>query len=86
MALLVFSGEAGARMRVIEKSIEKFIFQFQENTEAAIVIFALTRLLRRLIRVYPKQKTRDELLMAIVPFLEGKDGPDAEAQRILTLN
>jgi len=63
--------------RDVQAAIVKAVLPFRERVEAAIIVFALITAARTLLRLYPKQ-TQQELLDALVPFLEGKQEPRGE--------
>jgi len=66
-----------ARMAFIENEVAKKLMTYRENTEASLVIFALLRCARRLLRLYPLAK-QEELLTAIVPFMRGDAVPGSK--------
>jgi hypothetical protein len=83
MALLEFNDERFTQMRAVQGEVVKALLPFRERTEAAIVVFALIRAARVMLRLYPK-KTQVELLEAIVPYLEGKaEMPDTSTSPFL---
>lgn len=59
------------RMKHIETEIAKTVAAYRENTEAALVIFALLRVARTLLSLYSK-KSQDWLIEDVgIPFLRG---------------
>lgn len=71
MALLEFNDERFNEMRAVQKEVVLALMPFKERTEAALVVFALIRAARVMLRLYPKKAQR-ELLEAVIPYLEGK--------------
>lgn len=56
------------RMRHIEDEVAKRLLEFKDNTEAALVVFALIRIAKRMLALYP-DATRAELTEVIVMTL-----------------
>jgi len=70
-----FSPADEERMKHIENELARKCNEFRENTEAAIVVFALLRVARTLLKLYRK-KTRETLLEDVgIPFLRGQTQP-----------
>ncbi len=69
MAKLEFNAENLERMAHVQTLIERAVLPFRENTEAAIVVFALIRVARFLLNLYP-EKVRAELLEIISLYLK----------------
>lgn len=67
------------RMHFMQSEIAKAILPYRENTEAAIVVMALMRVARILLRLYP-EPVRGELLSACVAYLQGKGVEAVEAK------
>lgn len=78
MGVLDFNTEAGEQMRKVQAVITAAVIPFRENTEAAIVVFALVRCARILLSLYP-EKVRLELVSVLCDFLENRDTPPGEA-------
>jgi hypothetical protein len=87
MALLNFDGQEFAQMKRVETAVIQTLLPFRDDgkTEAALVVFALLRCARVMLRLYPEQ-TQRELLQALVPYLEGKTGPAEDATSGFLLN
>jgi len=65
------------RMKEIERELVKALLPYATGarpTEAGLAVFALVRCARTLLRKYPK-RAQEDLLDAVVPFLEGKTEP-----------
>ncbi len=71
MGMLVFDDVNEAEMRKVQNAVVQTLLPFRERTEPAIVVFALIRCARVLLRLYSR-KTQGEILPAIVAYLEGK--------------
>jgi len=56
------------RMIYIEGRIEQVLLEFRSNTEALLVMFALVRLARRLLRLY-NADTRNQLAKPLSQYL-----------------
>lgn len=64
--------ESKVRMRQVDVEVAKAVVQFRENTEAAIVVFALTRVAKQLLDKYPPNTRRTLLQEVIIPYLYGE--------------
>lgn len=62
------------QMKRIENEVARTLAPFRANTEAGLAIFALIRCARLLLRLYP-ERTQQELLSVVVPFLQGGPPP-----------
>lgn len=72
---MVLTEGDGERMRFIETEVTKLVLPYRENTEAAIVIFALMNVARKLLRLYSK-KSRDWILEDVcIPFMREAQRP-----------
>lgn len=58
-------------MKQAEQVLVRALMPFRENTEASLIVFALMRCARVLLRLYP-EATRKELTRVCVGYLEGK--------------
>lgn len=65
------------RMHHVENEIARRLIEWRGNTPAELVIFALVRCARRLLRLHPPNK-QEEILLLIVPFLRGDDTPGSK--------
>lgn len=75
MGVLNFTDEDFRAMRAVQSVLIAALLPFRAKTEAALVVFALVRCARVMLRLYP-EKTQRELLTAIVPYLQGQaSGP-----------
>lgn len=88
---LSFRDDDAAQMRRVQRAIIQAVLPFKANTEAALVVFALARCARTMLRLYP-EKTQKWMRTLLIAFLEGKteqpkltDSVDG-ASRILTIN
>jgi hypothetical protein len=81
---LKLDGSEGLRMQHIEVEVMKLLTPYRENTEAALVIFAILRIARSLLRLYSAQ-TQAQLLPVLVAFLEGKEPGTDAATNLITL-
>lgn len=70
--MIEFKPEDFARMKNAQGEIVKAIVPYSENTEAALVIFALCRCAKIMLDLYPPAK-RAALVEVIVGFLQGDD-------------
>lgn len=62
------------RIQFLEDTIAKAVIPYRENTEAALVVFAAMRVVRRLIKLYP-EATRTDLIEACIAYLvQDEDG------------
>lgn len=88
---LKFDDADALAMKTVERLIIQTILPFRERIEAALVIFALARCARTLLRLYP-ESTQKWILQLVVAFLEGKTempkglAAHVEARRLITLN
>lgn len=81
---LEFGPEEIARMKEIERAVEKTLMQFNgRGTEAALPIAALLLCARRLIRLYPEPR-RSALVQGAEMFLSGET-PEQEIIPFSTL-
>jgi hypothetical protein len=71
------------QMNHIQREVERVLLQYRENTEAAIVVSALMRCARILIRQYPERAQKD-LLTVTIAFLRGDD-VEVEGENTLLL-
>lgn len=87
--MISFKDEDALAMKTVERAVVKTIMPYRERIEAALVIFALMRCARVLLRLYPPN-TQKWILPLVIAFLEGKSeapkGLAGEGTRILTLN
>lgn len=75
MAFGEFSNEDVARMREIQRALERELMKFnQRKTEAALPIAALVLCVRKLVDLYPEPR-RGAIVEGIRMFLE-KENPD----------
>lgn len=72
--MLTFRQSDVDQMQVVQRQIVTTILPFREHTEAALVVFALLRCARTLLRLYPESR-RKELTRVCVDFLEGRTSP-----------
>lgn len=70
MADIKFDDATFTAMKEVEAALTKAVLPFREKTEAALVAFALIRMARVLLRVYPP-KVQKELLPVILTYLQG---------------
>lgn len=70
MAEIKFDDETFRAMKEVEAVLTRAVMPFREKTEAALVAFALIRMARVLVRVYPV-KVQKDLLPAIMAYLQG---------------
>lgn len=68
----------GSRMKAIEAHVARSIVQFKNNTEAMLVVFALVRCARLLLKQYP-EGPRKKFALLLCDFLQEKEGPDDTA-------
>jgi len=71
------------QMNHIQREIERAVLPYRDNTEAAIVVSALMRVARILIRLYPERAQRD-LIAVTVAFLRNEE-VDIEGETPLLL-
>jgi hypothetical protein len=83
--MISFQLQDEQRMKHVEREIARTCHPYRENTEAALVIFALFRCARILLRLYPKE-TQEELLLVLVPFIRGENAPGASKASRFLLN
>lgn len=79
--MLSFKTEDFERMKEIERALVQTLLPYRNDgrTEAMLVVFALIRSARVLLRLYPA-KTQKQLRPVITAFLEGKtSAPAADA-------
>lgn len=74
MVMINFDDETFRAMSEVQAEVVKALMPFRARTESALVVFALIRCARVMMRLYP-EKFQKELLAAVVPYLEGKDQP-----------
>lgn len=73
-----FGAEELERMKQIENVVAKSIATFRNGrTEAGLIVFALVRVARVVLRMYPP-KTQADLIPVLVRFLEDR-GDNADA-------
>lgn len=60
------------QVNFLQREIEKAVLPYRENTEAALVIAALNRVSRILLRLYPEE-LQQQLILATVAYLKGQD-------------
>ncbi len=73
---MIFKPGDEDRMKHIENEIAREVVKYRENTETAIVVFALVRVARALLRKYRNKTTREQLLEDVaIPFLRGHTEP-----------
>lgn len=65
-----FDDETFRAMKEVEEVLTKAVMPFREKTEAALVAFALIRMTRVLLRVYPV-KVQKELMPVVLTYLQG---------------
>jgi len=84
MASVTFSDEDMKKVKAMEDEIARLLMKFNESrVEASLVIFALMRCARRLLKLYP-ENTRTALVGVIKPFLDGaKELPGTGSTLIL---
>lgn len=74
-------------MERVQQDVLTVLRKYQANTEAAILVFALVRLVRSLIGLYPKRSTQVELRHACTTFLQsGPTDRDDPAARLILPN
>lgn len=79
---MTFGDAEFEQMKRVEGAVIKALMPFRENTPNGLVLFALIRVARVMLRLSPK-KTQKDMLDACVPFLEGKTRPRGEESSIL---
>jgi len=72
-----YSAEDFSRLEFIENQIARRLMEWRGNTPAELVIFALCRCARRLLRIHPPAK-QEEILSIIVPFMRGDVAPGSK--------
>jgi hypothetical protein len=83
--MLQFREEDFDRMQEVQTRVVRTLLPFRENTEAGLIVFALVRCARTLLRCYPEE-TRKQLTRLCVDFLEGRTAPrDNPESRLLIL-
>lgn len=82
MAIITGTPEQIQQMRRVRTEVERTIGQFRENTEVAVIVFALTQIARTLLRKYP-QETEAELLAALVAFYRNVEVEPDESRIII---
>ena len=80
MAKMTGSNADAAQMDHLQRAIEMSILPFRENTEAILVVGALLRVARILLRLY-KPDLRLGFISASVAYLQGKDTFEDPAQK-----
>lgn len=65
------------RLQQIRGEVAKFLQQFQQNTEGAVIAGALANIMREVLDAYPPA-TRDLLMEGMIAFLQHRD---VEAER-----
>lgn len=74
MNLLKFDQADADQMKAVQRAITAAVMPYRENTEAALVIMALLRCARILLRLYPK-KFQDQFTPVLTDFLENAEAP-----------
>ena len=77
---LSFNAENLGLMKRVETQLVHLLMPMRQTVEAALIVFALARCMRTLIRLYPKPR-QVELRRVVIDYLEGRvsprDDPDA---------
>ena len=81
---LSFTNADAEQMKTIERALVATLLPFKGNTEAALVVFALVRCARVMLRLYPEQ-TKKALLPIMTAYLEGKNQPPGEESNLLVM-
>jgi hypothetical protein len=78
--MLTFRQAEIEQMKRIENEVAGLLAKYRDNTEAGIVVFALVRCARTLLRLYP-ESTEQQLARVVADFLEDRAAPrdDPEA-------
>lgn len=78
--LPTYKSEHFEQMKRVQGDVVRVLLPFREKTESALIVFALARIARTLLRLYPDD-TRQVLTRAVIAFLEGRttspDDPEA---------
>lgn len=70
MAEIKFDDATFTAMKDVEKVVVRALLPLRENIEAGLIILALIRCARVLLRLYPK-KVQGELLPVLIAYLRG---------------
>lgn len=80
---LTFTPDDRKQMERIERQVSDTLRPYRQSTEGALVVFALLRIARVLLRLYP-EPTQGQLIRLGVDFLEGQHAPrDAPGSSLL---
>lgn len=71
---VTFTPENLAQMRKVQGRLVDTLLPFRQHTESALMVFALIRCARALVRLYPKG-TRDMLIRLMCDYLQGRRTP-----------
>lgn len=75
---LKFDGTAYRQMARVEHEVEQLLMrEFAETTEVLLIVFALGRLARKFLRMYPP-RMQQFALQALMPFLRGDTRPEGK--------